>query len=374
MILYYFLIFFLLIEAAVIFVDGSSNEKKKIFSTLAFVELFIISAFRSSNIGNDTKTYLQLFQQFGLSGNVFNDISRFESGYILLNKIVYFFSENSQSILIVTSFIILFLYLRFIYKESEMVWLSMFLFITLRDFYGTMNTLRLCLAIGIILVSYKYLKEKKLIPFILSVTVASLFHSTAIIFFIAYPISHLKFNLRNFFAMGLAGGIAFVAFNPLIALVVQVLPQYQHYLEASQYFGTQLLANYAQFFIDLSILFFGITIITLSTNRKRDLVAEDQVNEKQSVSEIDILLNLMLVGTIISLIAVRASLLDRVASYFSVFSIIFIPKVIMMVENKNERTMYIYIIMILTLIYHTVIFVYRPEWNSVFPYEFFWQE
>lgn len=363
---YFILLVILLLEAGLIFLKGSSNRKKKIYLILVFIKLFIISAFRSGNIGNDTKAYIDLFQRWGIAESITSINTRFEIGFVLLNRIVYFFSSNSQAIIIVTSFITLYLFLRFIYKESSLVWLSVYLFITLRYFYGTMNIVRLTLAMGVIFVSYKFLKERKVIPFALLVIFASLFHSTAIIFLIAYPITGIEFNRRNLLFLSLAGLIGFIAFNPILEMAFRLFPQYRHYLTSS-FFEGQVLANYIQFFIDLTILVFGLIVVS---RNKRYLANSENIKEK---NEINILLHLMTLGTIFSFIAIRASLLDRVSSYFSVFCIIFVPKVITMVRNKHERLIYIYLIMAFALLYHTVIFIYRPGWNDVFPYEFFWQ-
>ncbi|AGC67174.1 putative polysaccharide polymerase protein [Thermoclostridium stercorarium subsp. stercorarium DSM 8532] len=364
--IYYILLVIILLEAVLIFLNGSSNKKKKIYLYLVFLKLFIISAFRSANIGNDTETYIDLFNRLGQAESLFSVQTRYEIGFVLLNRIVYFFNSNSQAIIIVTSFIILYLFLTFIYKESSIAWLSVYLFITLRYFYATMNTIRFCLAMGIIFVSFKYLKERKIIPFSITVIIATCFHTTAIIFLIAYPIVNLKFNRKNFILLSIAAIIGFVAFNPLLDLAFTLFPQYKHYLTSSYFKGNRL-ANYILFLINFVILTFSLIIVK---RNKKQLIFNENLGED---SEVNILLYIMTLGTIFSFMAIRASLLDRVASYFSVFSIILIPKIIKMVKNKYEKSIYVYLIMFFTLLYHTVIFIYRPEWNIVFPYEFFWR-
>lgn len=154
-----------------------------------------ISAFRGRNIGNDTCKYLDLFNKVRFK-SITELKDRYEIGYLYLNKMLSLISDNQQIILIVTSCIILICYAYFIKIFCKCLVECISIFI-LGYFTSSMNTIRHQIALGLVLISYKYIKENKIFKFLILILVASTFHSTSIIFLISYPISKLKINFRN---------------------------------------------------------------------------------------------------------------------------------------------------------------------------------
>jgi hypothetical protein len=402
LILYLFLVLLLLIEAGFIFKTGTSKGHKILFAVLSFIQLFIISALRSSNIGNDTQEYLELFQSINLNKDIALFSKRFELGYIILNKIIYLFSHESQSLLIITSFIILFMFIRFIYKTSSNIWLSIYLFVTLMFYYFILSGIRQALAMGIIVTSYEYLKKRKIIPYMLLIFLASLFHNMAIIYIFIYPFSYLKFSIKKIFIILSCGVIAFLAFDWTINLVLQYFPKYLYYIGSQEFEGNKI-ANVINAIIPALILLFGCVFKYHKQNTNTSqLVYDDNISSptkkpnflkifsrlnsdnpqnngfelsrsKVLANESHLLSFLVLIGMLFSFISIRASVIDRVYSYFAIFSIIYIPNVINTIKRKESRLLITFLIMVIALLYNLTIFIYRPEWHHVFPYEFFWQ-
>ena len=84
----------------------------------------------------------------------------------------------------------------FLYKFSKQPYIGLVAVLSL--FYSfTFTGIRQTVALAIVFLSLRFISEKKLIPFILSVLVASLFHSTAIIMLPAYFIAKLKIHPIN---------------------------------------------------------------------------------------------------------------------------------------------------------------------------------
>lgn len=132
---FHFMIIGLLLLIALIFSSRETSQNKKPYLWLAFMILFFISAFRSIDIGNDTVTYVMMFERFGSSSNIFELDTSIEIGYTMLNKILYLISTNPLILFIITSAFILGAFMNFIYKNSNIVWLSIFLFINLRIYW-----------------------------------------------------------------------------------------------------------------------------------------------------------------------------------------------------------------------------------------------
>mgnify|MGYP002854845330 CR=1 FL=1 len=64
-------------------------------------------------------------------------------------------------------------------------------------FYNQMNALRQFTAMAIFLYAFTFLQEKKILPYIFFVLIASLIHNSAILLLILYPVKKL-FSLRNY--------------------------------------------------------------------------------------------------------------------------------------------------------------------------------
>lgn len=175
-----------------------------------------------------------------------------------MNKIIGLIFENPQAILIITSLIILTGYALFIYKNSKMVWLSVFLFFTLGYFGAIMNTIRHQIAIVILLFSYNYIRENKFIKFIGIVLIAPLFHNTAIIFLVAYPISKCKFSYKLIAQLEEVTLIGYFIFPYIFNYILSYMPKYQYYMNETYLNGEIRLATIIQKLISSSILAVGV--------------------------------------------------------------------------------------------------------------------
>ncbi|MDD3323442.1 MAG: EpsG family protein [Paludibacter sp.] len=368
---FYNCIIFILLFFATILPD--LNKIKKIRFFYVFISgliLFLIVALRSDKIGNDTIPYLRFYENILRLESLKHLNSRFEPGFVYFNKILCFFLPFKQGILIGSSFFIFFSYFYFIYKESKSVWLSIYLFITLRYFYSTMNTIRHDLAVSILFFAYIFLVEKKTVKFVLSVLLASSFHSIAIFFLFAYPLIYLKFNRFN---IGITLAIflfVYINFTNSIEFVISFFGKYDGYL-ASVYFRENLLASFFILGINISILVFMFYVIKFSVKKNNITYLKQLSNSK--ITESDLMLNITFIGTMISFLALKANILGRLSSLFITFIIVYIPNCLFMLKNSRERLIYTFAIMIATFTYHTIIFIFRPEWNYVIPYRFFWE-
>lgn len=372
---FHFLVIGLLLLLSVpLFLKGEKKWNKKIYLWLSFFILFFISAFRSVNIGNDTSEYVRLFNFFGTENNILELSTRFEIGYVVFNKILYSLSSNHLILFIVTSLFIIGVWMIFIYKNSNMVWISVFLFINLRIYYFTLSGLRQAISMAILLISYKFLKERKFVPFLSLILIASLFHSSALIFLIVYPLSKIKFNRRFLTVQTIVGILIFVAFDSFINIIFMLFPQYQHYASGVYFTGDVQIASVLNFLVLLIILLLGI--FTLNQRDRQGLIDSNYIktkNKTPNINEKNILLHIISLGTLTYFAAINANMLDRIGIYFLMFSIIFIPKAIENISDQKLKILTTYLILIFVLAYNALILIYRPEWQHIYPYEFFWQ-
>ncbi|EGT3600236.1 EpsG family protein [Clostridium perfringens] len=357
MYLYYFFIIYIFLCALIIYSKKNKlklSEKNNIYLFLNFSMFIFISAFRGRNIGNDTCKYLDLFNKIRFK-SIIELKDRYEIGYLYLNKMLSLISDNQQIILIVTSCIILICYAYFIKKYSANVWLSVFLFFILGYFTSSMNTIRHQIALGLVLISYKYIKENKFFKFLILILVASTFHSTSIIFLISYPISKLKINFRNIMMFFLFAILGYALFDKIFSFIL-LGTKYEYYLKTDYLNGDVRLATVVNILIISTVLLFGI----ISSN-----------NIKKS-RDYNIMCLFLFTSLSISIISLKFNLLDRVADYFQVCIIVYLPNVISKISNQKKRIIAIYLVIVMFFLYGISIQYLKPEWNKVFPYSFFW--
>ncbi|HFK1472876.1 TPA: EpsG family protein [Bacillus paranthracis] len=334
--------------------------------------LFSLMAFKGQNIGNDTPVYIALYNQLQSSVDLFDNPTRYELGYVIFSKVASWIFQDYQYLFIIVAIIVIVSVKNLILRNSSIIWMSFYLLISLRLYYFFLSGLRQTIAVAIVCISYQYIKERKPIKFSLIVLLAATFHYTAIIFLIAYPISLLKFNRKGAIIVLLATILTYFVFNPVISLVFKIMPSYYSHYQDAAYFAENNLANYINALVIL--VFFLLGVIYRYSNQpilsgeKTALVVKRGVyNEKDTLSY------LMLVAFAIALIAVKASILDRVYMYFWIFGIIYIPNVLSRIKNKKEAVLIQYFVIVLTFAYNLIILYYRPYWNNIVPYTFFWQ-
>lgn len=321
------------------------NNNRKVFLTISFFQLYLILALRSPLVGADTENYINYFnitKQFNFWKF---DYSRLEYGYIFLNKILSFI-QNEQIFIAIMAFIPLFIYFKFISRESKIPWLSVYLFITLGSYSDIFCLFRQSIALSIIAISYKYLKEDNLKKFVITIIIASFFHITSLVFLPVYFLRKNKLNYKN---IGLYLGIEIVVLvtsNKIINFAINKFGQYDY--GDSSGGGIKL---FLMLFIVLALgLFFSKSVLN---------------NDKQAI----VLYNIMFCSIVVQLLALQFSLFTRLTSYFSLFLMIFIPEVIAGIKDKRIRAVAVFLVIGLAFIQYYM--VLNKNLNGSVPYFFY---
>lgn len=181
MLTYYILLGVLAILACLFQIGGKNRKKDLIFLLIVFVILATTSALRYSTGYDYSYTYAPGFEEVLNNPDISLFGHHYEPGYMLLEKMVAFFSSNYQMIFVVTSVLIIGLFCINYAKYSSNVYLSVILFVLLSEYYCSMNFIRQTIAGVIALFAIPFLKKKKFLPYLLIVLVASTFHKSALI-------------------------------------------------------------------------------------------------------------------------------------------------------------------------------------------------
>lgn len=328
----------------------SLYSTEKTYLRIIFIFLAILVMFRENSIGNDSIAYFRGFQRTSEFGD-----TRYETGFAVLLYLSKRISHYPYTIFITSGAIAMFLFYHLIEKYSKWFFMSVILFVFLDFFELNMNIMRQGLAMGVICLSYKYLLNKKLFKFITIVLIATLFHSSAIIFLISWFIYRLKLNFKNL-AFSLCGLIvAYIMFDLVLANLFWGLDQYEDYRETIYGEGGRIGALFQ------ASIYILLLIIVLIIRRKIG-------TKKFTEHHLDGLFYLCFAGAGFLLISFNMSVVGRIAFYFNIFQLILIPNILKLTTEKR-RLNYVIVLILALNIYKWTILIMRPEWNIVYPYK-----
>ena len=164
---------------------------------LAFIPLWYIISFRDMSVGRDAYgTQYNIFRHVAYGS--FYDYKNYgsEVGYFWLNRICAFFSDSYHLVLIVTGSLSWGLFYKYIIDNSSSPVFSILIFFLSFGYFHQFNIMRQFIACGIILYGFKYIKERKLIAYLITVMIAFSFHRIAVIGIVFYILYGIKINTR----------------------------------------------------------------------------------------------------------------------------------------------------------------------------------
>jgi len=330
----------------------SKKQKNTLFLIIAFIIFAILMASRDFNTGSDTKMYIRTFLTF--SQNKWNSTiwgGYFEPLYAILNILLSYVSQNPRIIIVATSFVISYSFYKFIKDNSENYLLSVLIFIGLLFFYTSMNTIRQFMALSVILLGFKFVKNKKIIPFLITILIAYLFHSSALVGLLLYPMYNMKYTHTRVLIIFAIAIVANVFVSDLINYIYQMIGRINYY---DSRVGQENIANLIYMIIYLVMFLFSLFEIK---------------KNKSDYSKKGFNLYVFVISSAISLIAMNMNILARVTTYFNVFSIICLPNIIEdNIKKINNKVVVNSIVVLFLILYSSTIIKYRPEWNTAFDY------
>lgn len=328
----------------------NKNIRRKFFLYGAFIDLFLFLSLRALTVGIDMPIYLQIYDDCNLYGwNVIYNL-RYEVGFITYTKLIANIINSEQIYVCITAFLALIGPFYIIKKYSKNYFLSVFLFITFQFFTYDFYLLRQVIAISIVLLSIKFVEERKLFKFIFMVLLATIFHTTTCLFLIVYWIYKIRVNNRKLLWLtGIAIAIMILG-NTVINMVFQYFYKYAYY--------SQLTNEGGGYFY----LFVLICIFVFTT-----LIRDVYFNSEKTNS---LWYNILIFAILVQLFATIQSIFNRVTIYYSISIIIVLPNVIRCLRKSNLRL----IVSILIYIFLTFYYVIETQNSIIYmDYSFFWQ-
>lgn len=344
-----------------IFLKYQNSLAKSILTFFLISYLFVITAWRNYSIGTDTMNYVSLFGSLGAPTtqiNFFDFIemihARFEYGFIILNKLVYHFSQNPRYLLIASSLIIYVSLYIFIRSLSKDPYLSITMFVSLGYMASSMNTMRQSVAISFVMLAYvSIIKYRNYFFGFLNIFCGFLFHKTALIFLIIVLLKNWKYSKKNVFFL-LVGSI-FVSF--LYGKFSGVINQINY----TDYSNSGITSGYLGIVVNILVILIFIVVGNIAKKK----VYSSSDNYDNSILQL-----LIIIAIGVYLVSFNFSQLTRIAMYFQLAMMIYVPNVISSVKD-NKLKIYLYLFSYSILVsYFFVVLVVRPNWSNITPYLF----
>lgn len=317
MAVYYVNLLLILVAAVPLCIIKPARWKKILYIVLTFSYMWFLATFRQ-DIGFDYRAYIAIFENVKAAGSFSELLAQpQEIGFVLLTKLMAMFVPNAVVMYGVYEVLILVPVAWFIYRYCKDVWLSVWLFVTLTFYYISMNFIRQALAGSVVLLGYKFLREKKPIPFFLIVILAALFHKTALIMIPVYFFAHIRLD-KKWGAIYAAAALLFYLFSE------QIVDVYTRFFFSGYRDTIWLEEGFPLMYVLFPAAYFATCLVLRSRWEKRE-------------PDADLLLNLMLFSVIIWLFITRHFILERFSLYVYYFVILALPSALSSLKCSDEE-------------------------------------
>ena len=194
---------FLLSPILIGVISSTFKNRKKAFFTIYGIVTFLFFALRTRNMGSgDAQIYFNLWENLSRRPLVLDNVWRvfqfdMEKGFLLSAWMLSRVFHNGQFVFVFAAILFSYSLCTFFSENCSDYVLGTLMVssIGLTSFF--LQGLRQSLAISICLLSIKYCKERKLFKFLLTVGIASLFHTSALVFVPVYFIYGVHLNWKS---------------------------------------------------------------------------------------------------------------------------------------------------------------------------------
>lgn len=327
------------------------NKKRWKWLFMAALPMFALIAFRDPFLGADTNGYLTFFEQMVDTpwNRIFKENEmgyQFEEGFVLFEKLLTIVTHNPKVYQVIYSTIYLVSVVTFANRLEKNNFAFLYFVATIGLYTFMFTGVRQCLAMCICLWSYPYIKERRLIPFLLTWGLAFTFHKSAILFGAAYIMYNRKLHWINIFF--------YAAFAIWAALNIDVI---------QEWFNRQLDFDYEVEETGNGMISFAvITVITAFSL----FVA---LNYKKKTHSYVGLINIGFLTAVLWLLRLVTRVAERPSYYFMFFSAAMLGYALEEIPGKREKLL----IKVAAYSLFMALFIYKflTNFKSFLPYSTF---
>ena len=304
------------------------EKQRRNLALFTCILLILQSGLRNIAVGPDTyQYYLHYIEDINLSWrSIFQNFYDVyivgegkDAGYQVYEKLLSYISTDYQVYLLLVAISIFIPMIYFVYNNTsriEDILLFLLLYETLFYSFFSITGIRQTVATGLCLISVKYIKERRLLIFLLLIVIACFMHRSAMIFLPFYWIGDIK-NTKLLFIISACSLPITISMGKLFALQLAILSGNEAYLG---YAEEESSGAYNL------IIFYIIITLTGFIRYWR---------HKQFTEEHRIIFNAISIGLFLLPLTINSANLIRLVQYYSIFLIVFISYVLAP-KRQNE--------------------------------------
>lgn len=338
-------------NAKLTFGENISYKQKKIFLIIVCSEMICFAGLRATNLGADTTTYLNALEYY--SSLPHGEILKaklvwpydFEIGYFWLTKLGAWLSLSKTSFLFLIAIFIYVPVCWFILQYSENPLLSVLTYFAFGCFEYSFGIFRQMIALSIVLIGTRYIREKKLVKYFVTIGVAMAFHTTAIIMLPLYWIYQVKIEKKLKWIF-VAEAICFISARVLVLLAIKVFPKYSGYISGKY----DVQGGSYSMLVLLNLIFVAGYII----ERKEE-------NRDNTILRMSI--NATMIALFLQILGYSMGIFGRIVPYYSIYLLLLIPFLMNRYFKKN--IIFVHFIGTLSLI---ILFYFLVKSSCINPY------
>lgn len=370
MLIYIFV--FLLSIIFTILCDGSEKKSYRIaFALIAILIPSLLAGFRDYGVGYDTQiyvddTYREVLDYrdsglwFFLKAMLEGEFTQ-EPFYCFINYIGLQLGIEVNYVYFVVNFVTIALVFNaiWLYQEKASMPLMMFVFLFLY-FNISLNIIRQTVAIALALNVYLYLEQRRWIMVLVFGILMFLSHTTSIVF-ILFLLLYVAINR----GVGFKIVIGLILIVPLVFLMLEELVLLAISLNmVPTRFINYILEEEETTVMKTAVAYGWLVLGAMLWGGYTFLIRENYFRETYFILYVKLFSNLLILASTVSLWAFR------MAYYFGVFDILFIPRIIHLVSEEDEEKgkMLTYFFVILIIFYWYWSIIYNNE-NETYPYK-----
>ena len=202
-----------------------SFTKKKWPLLISFILLFVVACFRDISVGTDSKNYSGIFESYG--DNISDVYHVSEPLYLLLQFFVAIMGWDYNSLMFLTSAIVIVGIYTFALLESKRPNMVILCFYLLYYYFYAINTIRQYDAMVFILLAWHFQRIKKYKLYFLFVGIAMCFHNTAIIALISLLFDKIK--IRKNYMIVLMISTYFIGLFPIVQYIFVIIGKFVNF-------------------------------------------------------------------------------------------------------------------------------------------------
>lgn len=309
---------------------GTTESLSYIFVALSGLPFFLVAALRY-RVGTDYSVYLSLQVPEIMAG----DYHRVELLYrYLIQFATYLLDGRSyQMIFVLTHLLIILAVFASIRRLSwDYRWSVLILFLT--GWYNfSLNIMRQCIAVAIFLYALRYIMEKKPVRYLIAITIACLFHTTAVMYYPVYFAGLIRLKKKYIAALCI---ICYLVKDYVLIVLQKIaaLIGYEKYF--ASVFDVQTMQK--------GLLFYNVALLVMVMFGLWYFHSETEKNmDRALVSRYDnLLVNTQIITTLLCLWAEIIPNSTRIIYSFVGVQIILLPRVLKEQTGRDKRLFLLY--------------------------------